>query len=264
MTRTEFAQGIALLNGCVGKSMPDEQVKAWFAFLGELTVEQLKRGIVESLKTHHFAGFPPVGTIRTNALAGVESNIVPKDRPILAWQAVRDAVRRVGAYDSPNFADPVINAVIRELGGWPCLCDTPGDEMHWLERRFCAAYSALAGANLPEDQTKRLVGITEIDNARSGYRSEPVRVADVACLTAPSEQTEPVRLRLETPESTQVNAITDEVARSLSEKLQSGDQDEAPETSSPTETSERVKFCERTIVELEQRSDRRDDELKAG
>jgi len=194
MTRQEFAQGIALLTGSVGKPMPDKQLAAWYALLSDLTPEQLKRGIVETLHTHQYAGFPPLGTVRINALAGTQ--VSAKDRPLAAWQAVRDAIRRVGAYDSPDFADTVINATVRELGGWVSVCDTLSEEMQWLEKRFCALYSALSGANLPEHQTQRLAGITEIDNARNGYVNEPVRVAQIRCLTVDSDQTEPVRICL--------------------------------------------------------------------
>lgn len=40
-----------------------------------------------------------------------------KDRPLLAWQAVLEAISKVGAYVSPDFDDSVINATIRQLGG---------------------------------------------------------------------------------------------------------------------------------------------------
>lgn len=43
--------------------------------------------------------------------------------------------------------------------------------MHWLEKRFVATYSALCSINLPDDQTERLAGITEIGNTREGYPS---------------------------------------------------------------------------------------------
>jgi hypothetical protein len=194
MTRQEFAQGIALLTGSVGKPMPDEQLAAWYALLSDLTAEQLRRGIVQTLHTHQYAGFPPLGTVRTNALAGTQ--VSAKDRPLAAWQALLYAIGHVGVYDSPNFDDAIINAVVRELGGWPILCDTPTEGMQWLEKRFCAIYSALCGANLPEEQTRRLAGTTEITNARNGYSMEPVRVAQIRCLTVDSNQQEPVRTRL--------------------------------------------------------------------
>ncbi len=196
MTEREFASCIALLCASVGRDMSLEQSKAWYAMLGDLSVEQLKAGIIATLRSYTFAGFPPIGTIRENC--GVASGVITtKDRPLLAWQAVRWAISKVGAYDSPAFDDEGINATIRELGGWPLLCDTPSDEMHWLEKRFCATYSALCSVKLPSDQTERLAGITEISNGREGYASEPIPVAHIRCLTSPNVAGEPVTRRLE-------------------------------------------------------------------
>lgn len=194
MTRAEFSRALSLLTAAVGRPMPEEQLAAWYALLGDLTPDELKRGLVETLRTHQFAGFPTVGTIRSNS--GCVTHTAKGD-PLLAWQAVRDAIRRVGAYDSPRFEDPVIHAVIRELGGWVAVCDTPSDEMQWLEKRFSAAYAAMASVRLPSDQTARLTGLSEIDNSRGGYRAEQVRVVEVRCLSVASKMGGPIALHLE-------------------------------------------------------------------
>ena len=196
MTEREFASCIALLCASVGRDMPLEQSKAWYAMLGDLTIDQLKAGIIATVRSYTFAGFPPVGTIRENC--GLVSGLITaKDRPLLAWQAVRGAISKVGAYDSPAFDDAAINATIRELGGWVELCETKLDEMHWLEKRFCATYSALCSVKLPPDQTERLAGLTEIGNEREGYASEPIPVAHIRCLTSPNVADEPITRRLE-------------------------------------------------------------------
>ncbi len=195
MTEREFASCIALLCATVGRDMPPEQSKAWYAMLGDLTIETLKAGIIATVRSYTFAGFPPIGMIRENC--GVASGVIPaKDRPLLAWQAVRGSFANVGAYDSPAFDDAIIHATIRELGGWPLLCDTPTEEMHWLEKRFCATYSALSSVKLPSDQTKRLAGITETENGREGYASALIPVAHIRCLTSPNVAAEPFARRL--------------------------------------------------------------------
>ncbi len=164
MTDIEFVQGIALLSSAIGREMPDAQVDAWFAILGDLTPDQLRRGIVETLRRHQFAGFPPVGTILANAGAvrAVE------DEALLAWASVRDAIARVGAYDSADFG-PLVNAVIRDLGGWPTICDTLTADLQWVEKRFAAAYRAFAKlASVPVEMARHLPGLTEISNGRNG------------------------------------------------------------------------------------------------
>ena len=157
----------------------------------------MKRGVMAAIRDCQF--MPSVHELRKLAGAA-DSHIDAKDRPLLAWQAVRAAFSKVGAYDSPEFDDAVINATIRELGGWLLLCDTPSDEMHWLEKRFCAIYSALCSVKLPTDQTKRLAGITEVGNGREGYGSAPIPVAQIHCLTSPNVVSEPITRRLEQQE----------------------------------------------------------------
>lgn len=185
MNRTEFAQGLALLTGAVGKPMPDEQIAAWFALLNDLTAEQFKAGIVETLRTHQYAGFPPVGTVRTNALAGVAGAIAPKDRPLLAWLSVVESIARVSSHESVVFTDPVINATIRALGGWSHVRHTPADDRQWLEKQFREYYAAYSGIALRPEQTARLPGTGEMSRPVGNH---PFVAARVSCLTAPGDQ----------------------------------------------------------------------------
>jgi len=164
MTESEFVNGIALMTASIGKPMPDQQVEAWYLILGELTVDQLRRGIIETIRHHQFAGFPPVGTILANA--GATTTVA--DEAILAWASVRDAIGRVGAYDSADFG-PTVNAVIRDLGGWPTICDTLTADLQWVEKRFCGAYRAFsATSRIPDEMTRHLPGLSEMSNSRGG------------------------------------------------------------------------------------------------
>ena len=178
MNQREFAECVALICSTVGKEMPVEQSRAWFAMLGDLTVEQLKVGIVNALRDYTFAGFPPVGKIRE--AAGVRSGVLQsQDRATLAWEAVRRAIRQVGGYNSPDFEDKVINACIRGMGGWVAMCDTPEAEMVWREKTFLQNYATLSKCPLPDEQTCRLAGITEKTNGSA----LPAPVAIVGCLS---------------------------------------------------------------------------------
>ncbi len=169
-------------------------VRTYELGLSDLDINAVKRGVMAAIRDCQF--MPSVHELRKLSGAA-ETQINAKDRPLLAWQAVRGAISKVGAYDSPAFDDVAINATIRELGGWPVLCDTEIDQMHWLEKRFCATYSALYSVKLPSDETKRLAGITEVANGRAGYDSEPIPVAQIRCLTSPSTASEPITRRLE-------------------------------------------------------------------
>ncbi|MCX7420100.1 MAG: DUF6475 domain-containing protein [Planctomycetia bacterium] len=170
-------------------------VRTYELGLSDLDINAVKRGVMAAIRDCQF--MPSVHELRKLAGAA-DSRIDAKDRPLLAWLSVRSAISKAGAYSSATFDDDtVIIATIRELGGWERLCDTLSDEMHWLEKRFCATYSALCSVKLSADQTKRLPGIIEISNGREGYRSAPIPVAQIRSLTSPNVASEPITLRLE-------------------------------------------------------------------
>jgi hypothetical protein len=90
-----------------------------------------------------------------------------EDRAILAWRKAEAACARVGQYHSVCFDDPMINAAIEQMGGWPKLCAGPEADLQWRERDFKALYVALteSGAEHPA----HLPGAFEIQNAANGY-----------------------------------------------------------------------------------------------
>lgn len=140
----------------------------------DILIDDVERGAVRSIRECQF--MPSVFELRQ--LCGTKPDSVsPKDRPTLAWCDVRTAIRKVGGYESPKFDDPVINATIREMGGWVALCDSTSDELVWREKDFLRIYAALATCRLPDERTERLTGIIEKTNGA------PTDVVEVGCLT---------------------------------------------------------------------------------
>lgn len=176
MSSREFAEAIALMVASVGRSMSSDQSGAYFELLQDLTVDQLKQGIVGAIRQHKFAGFPPVGLIRECA-AGPQA-LPPNDRAIAAWDAVRAEISRTGGYRSIEFDDVVINATIRALGGWVHLTDRTIDELVWIRKEFLETYRSLAASGVSGERTGPLPGIVDTENSRSGHAGEqPVPVS---------------------------------------------------------------------------------------
>lgn len=171
MTGEEFAEGIALLSASIGKPIAKDMARAWFAILEDLTVDQFRKGIVETMRTHQFAGFPPVGVVRKNAIGGIQSaTIETNDRAIVAFAAVKRAVAEHGGYATVSFDDPIANATIRALGGWVAVCDTPeGQDFDtWLAKRFYATYAAMMHTGVQAVEAAPLPGICDSTNSKTG------------------------------------------------------------------------------------------------
>jgi hypothetical protein len=82
-----------------------------------------------------------------------------------AWSTVTGAMSSAGVYRSVRFADPAINATIRNMGGWVALCGVDSDELNrWKRKDFERIYGALSGSQLPPEQTAHLPGISEAAN----------------------------------------------------------------------------------------------------
>ncbi len=59
-----------------------------------------------------------------------------KDRALIAWADVQSAIGTVGGYNSVVFPDPLIHAVVTDMGGWSKLCQTEEPEMPSGETNF--------------------------------------------------------------------------------------------------------------------------------
>lgn len=61
----------------------------------------------------------------------------------MAWDAVRNAMDKLDVYGNVDFG-PLINAVVRNLGGWLYLCESTLPELEWRRKDFERVYRAWA------------------------------------------------------------------------------------------------------------------------
>lgn len=111
----------------------------WIDGLAGLTTQ----GIAEALRrfNRESSEYPKPATVRK--YAGLEG-LTDEKRAEIAWGTVRRTILSYGAYYAVNFNDPLVNAAIRNIGGWESLCNTPTDELVWKEKSFVQAYVTVA------------------------------------------------------------------------------------------------------------------------
>jgi len=103
------------------------------------------------------------------------------DRATLAWTMVQGAAHHVGTYESVCFDDPLINAVLAEMGGWIEHGKILERELPFKQREFEQRYRAYRTRGAIESYPRCLPGILARDNTANGYRGpEPVLVGDPA------------------------------------------------------------------------------------
>lgn len=110
----------------------------WLALqpLGEL---ELRRAAARALASCKFMPTP----VELLGFAGKAPEQLEAVAIADAWEAVRDALGRHGYYGSVDFG-PLVNAVIRNMGGWMRLSDMTREDAPWKRKEFEKLYIAFA------------------------------------------------------------------------------------------------------------------------
>lgn len=176
MTRSEFMGVMAYLQLGSGSSKPitEQQAEVYWDFLKDVPFDVAKVSAKRSLAESQYPTLPPVGVLLKNA--GVDSGALqPESRALLAYSIAASAVRHHGEYESVDFEDRLINATIRNMGGWSRFCCWPSDELQWRQRDFERHYQALLQSGVSGDLAAPLVGIHETSNSSLGYVTSDIK-----------------------------------------------------------------------------------------
>ena len=93
-------------------------------------------------------------------------------KALQAWAKVSKTIVQIGAYQSIVFDDPLIHAVLEDMGGWIKLCATLTKEMPFRANEFQKRYTIFVDKP-PERYPKYCCGFIESVNAKNGYSIKP-------------------------------------------------------------------------------------------
>lgn len=134
-------------------------LKVYWQALQDLTIEEFSRAAETAMNGCKWMPKPV-------ELRGLLEGVPLDARIAQTWEVLLASMRRVGAYGSVNFGDPVLHATVRAMGGWQSLCRR---ESEWLatfgKADFAKTYRALWDAPLAADQARHLEGQTEVESA---------------------------------------------------------------------------------------------------
>jgi hypothetical protein len=145
MTKREnFAVVMTMLGETYGRALTDAMLDGYWLVLEDLSETELKAAARGAISTQKFMPTP------AELLAYVKPKKDPNLDAIQAWQVVRKAIDKFDYLVATIDFGPLVNAVIRNLGGWDTLCratlselDNPG----WLRKRFEEVYRSLSTAD---------------------------------------------------------------------------------------------------------------------
>lgn len=160
--RTRFAAAIGTLAEAYRQTLSEATLHAYWLGLDDLAIAEIETAVRKALRTCRFMPAP----IELRELSG---EVNGQARATLAWDAFQRAVTEHGGYKSVQFDDPVINATVKNLGGWTKLCEVPTAEFDkWIRKDFLQTYQAFYSAGTGPDAALPLPGIFAKENALGG------------------------------------------------------------------------------------------------
>lgn len=101
------------------------------------------------------------------------------DSAQVAWTKLQRAVQQIGTYASVCFDDPIINAVVSDMGGWVQHGQVSERELPFKQKEFESRYRGYKARGGIEEYPRFLRGIADQVNAASGYaEGDPVLVGE--------------------------------------------------------------------------------------
>ena len=175
-----FVELLQALASTLGRQCDEAMLTGYELGLQDLSIQQIETAVGRAIRERkRVEGMPAPADLRE--LAGVASS---GDRAQQAWHALLHAISAHGAYRSVDFDDPLINACVRVLGGWPPLCEMPESRVNSFYRTdWLKTYAAFQRAGVRGDACLPLEGLSEggLLRHRDGRTEElpepePVRV----------------------------------------------------------------------------------------
>jgi len=196
--RRAVIDAVTALAEAFGRQTTEATFRAYAIGLDGIPDAAVERAAMLALRANKFMPAP-------SELRQLAGEIPAEARAIKAWQAVAQAVAAHGYYDSVDFDDPVVNATLRNMGGWERFCERlDSDEEKWIRRDFDRIYSSLMAAGVGPHEAAPLGGCIARENAANGYLEHIPPVALIECGLPPHA---PGVLRLPRPAAERVKSL---------------------------------------------------------
>jgi hypothetical protein len=114
-----FGKLISGVFGVYGKNASDDVIEIYYRTLKEYSIEDLSKAFTKHLKNPNTGNFLPTPSEIIKIIEGDSKN-----KSMIAWDKAINAID--SSYDVV-FDDPIIHAVIRDMGGWVKFCFSIND-----------------------------------------------------------------------------------------------------------------------------------------
>jgi len=146
-----------------GKVLTATIVALWWEALKGYDLAAVRAGFGRHMQNPDNGQFMPKPADIVRMLGGTT-----QDEALAAWAKVDRAVRSVGPYETVAFDDPIIHAVIADMGGWVALGAKTEKDWPFVAREFENRYRGYRLGGGAGNYPPTLAGITQTENAQKG------------------------------------------------------------------------------------------------
>jgi len=157
-----------------GKLLSSDAIVLWWGALKHYDLPAVREGLSRHIQNPDTGQFMPKPADVVRLIGGTT-----QDSALQAWAKVDKAARGLGPYVSVVFDDPIIHAVLADMGGWTILGNKTEHEWPFVAREFENRYRSYRTLGRIEHYPPVLTGIADLQNESNGLPvSEPVLIGD--------------------------------------------------------------------------------------
>lgn len=164
--RAKFASLLKATLDVFGKDVSPGVITVWWEALRRFEYAEVRAAFSRHIQNADSGQFAPKPADIIRTLEGDSEG-----RALGAWTKVLEALRKVGTWRSVVFDDPLIHAVLEDMGGWIRLGTMMTDEVPFRGQEFHKRYRALVHQP-PASYPPKLLGQAEARNMMNGHESE--------------------------------------------------------------------------------------------
>ncbi len=155
-----------------GKTLSPAAANLYFETLSKYEIEDVLRALSAHVQSPENGQFTPKPADIIRIIDGE-----PETAGLKAWSKVVDAIRMIGPYQDVVFDDPLIHAVITDMGGWVRFNSITEKELPFKSNEFVKRYKGAVASIDMLDYPKILIGISNAYNGINGHsESKPVLI----------------------------------------------------------------------------------------
>lgn len=134
--KERFSSALVAASFAIPRDVSKPMLTAYYNLLSDLDISDIEIAIENHCRVSQF--YPKPADIR-NIINGGKPN--SKDKALLAWVSIIDAMKKKGAYRSLTLDDRLAMQIVNHVGGYVNLCSLSYKDLEFKKREFIEAYT---------------------------------------------------------------------------------------------------------------------------